>query len=75
MGFRVGDAAPMAFVELVDRPEPVAADEAKTEARPRPIDRGGEACARVHERPASPVFRALCLRHNAAMEPAQRPCP
>lgn len=32
MGFRVGDAAPMAFVELVDRPEPVAADEPKTEA-------------------------------------------
>ncbi|CAG0908183.1 unnamed protein product [Darwinula stevensoni] len=25
MGFRVGDNAPMAFVELVDRPEPVAA--------------------------------------------------
>ena len=24
MGFRVGDNAPMAFVELVDRPEPVA---------------------------------------------------
>ena len=32
MGFRVGDNAPMAFVELVDRPETVAADEAKTEA-------------------------------------------
>jgi len=32
MGFRVGDNAPMAFVELVDRPEPVAAEEAKTEA-------------------------------------------
>jgi len=29
MGFRAGDAAPMAFVELVDRPEPVAADDAK----------------------------------------------
>jgi large subunit ribosomal protein L17 len=29
MGFRVGDNAPMAFVELVDRPEPVAtSDEA-----------------------------------------------
>ena len=28
MGFRVGDNAPMAFVELVDRPEPVAAEEA-----------------------------------------------
>jgi large subunit ribosomal protein L17 len=26
MGFRVGDTAPMAFVELVDRPEPVAAE-------------------------------------------------
>ena len=26
MGFRVGDNAPMAFVELVDRPEPVGAD-------------------------------------------------
>jgi len=25
MGFRVGDNAPMAFVELVDRPEPAAA--------------------------------------------------
>ena len=32
MGFRLGDAAPMAFVELVDRPEPVAADAAKAEA-------------------------------------------
>jgi large subunit ribosomal protein L17 len=30
MGFRVGDNAPMAFVELVDRPEP-APDEAKGE--------------------------------------------
>jgi large subunit ribosomal protein L17 len=29
MGFRVGDNAPMAFVELVDRPAPEAApDEA-----------------------------------------------
>ena len=26
MGFRVGDNAPMAFVELVDRPEPAADD-------------------------------------------------
>ena len=32
MGFRVGDNAPMAFVELVDRPEPVAAEESKGEA-------------------------------------------
>ena len=31
MGYRVGDNAPMAFVELVDRPEP-AAEEAKAEA-------------------------------------------
>ena len=31
MGFRIGDNAPMAFVELVDRPEPVSAEEAKTE--------------------------------------------
>jgi large subunit ribosomal protein L17 len=31
MGFRVGDNAPMAFVELVDRPEPKVED-AKTEA-------------------------------------------
>ena len=30
MGFRVGDNAPMAFVELVDRPEPKA-EETKTE--------------------------------------------
>jgi len=28
MGFRNGDNAPMAFVELVDRPEPVAAETA-----------------------------------------------
>jgi large subunit ribosomal protein L17 len=28
MGFRVGDNAPMAFVELVDRPEPVEAEAA-----------------------------------------------
>jgi large subunit ribosomal protein L17 len=32
MGFRNGDAAPMAFVELVDRPEPAPADAAKAEA-------------------------------------------
>ena len=31
MGFRVGDNAPMAFVELVDRPEPKA-EESKTDA-------------------------------------------
>jgi large subunit ribosomal protein L17 len=31
MGFRVGDNAPMAFVELVDRPEPVAAEPAAEE--------------------------------------------
>jgi large subunit ribosomal protein L17 len=31
MGFRIGDNAPMAFVELVDRPEPVAAEKAQTE--------------------------------------------
>jgi large subunit ribosomal protein L17 len=31
MGFRVGDNAPMAFVELVDRPEPKA-EETKTDA-------------------------------------------
>ena len=30
MGFRVGDNAPMAFVELVDRPEPKAADAAES---------------------------------------------
>lgn len=30
MGFRVGDNAPMAYVELVDRPEPTAAEEAPT---------------------------------------------
>ncbi|OYU98564.1 MAG: 50S ribosomal protein L17 [Burkholderiales bacterium PBB5] len=30
MGFRVGDNAPMAFVELVDRPEVVAAPEGAT---------------------------------------------
>ena len=30
MGFRVGDNAPMAFVELVDRPEPKEADAAET---------------------------------------------
>jgi large subunit ribosomal protein L17 len=28
MGFRVGDNAPMAYVELVDRPEPVVAEDA-----------------------------------------------
>lgn len=31
MGFRVGDNAPMAFVELVDRPESVVAEEAAAE--------------------------------------------
>ena len=32
MGFRVGDNAPMAFVELLDRPEPVAEAAAATTA-------------------------------------------
>ena len=32
MGFRVGDNAPMAFVELVDRPEEAAAAPAETAA-------------------------------------------
>ena len=32
MGFRVGDNAPMAFVELVDRPEPVEAEAAAEKA-------------------------------------------
>ncbi|MDR2001030.1 MAG: 50S ribosomal protein L17 [Zoogloeaceae bacterium] len=30
MGFRIGDNAPMAFVELMDRPEPTDASEAPT---------------------------------------------
>ena len=32
MGFRIGDNAPMAFVELVDRPEPAAAEEGADKA-------------------------------------------
>jgi len=32
MGFRVGDNAPMAFVELVDRPEPAAEASAEDKA-------------------------------------------
>ena len=32
MGFRVGDNAPLAFVELVDRPEPVSAEAAEAKA-------------------------------------------
>ncbi len=32
MGFRIGDNAPMAFVELVDRPEPVVAAPESSEA-------------------------------------------
>ena len=32
MGFRVGDNAPMAFVELVDRPEPAADASAEDKA-------------------------------------------
>ncbi len=32
MGFRVGDNAPMAFVELVDRPEPVTTEVAVDKA-------------------------------------------
>ena len=33
MGFRVGDNAPMAFVELVDRPEPAAEAPAEGDAQ------------------------------------------
>jgi large subunit ribosomal protein L17 len=32
MGFRIGDNAPMAFVELVDRPEPVGSEEGADKA-------------------------------------------
>lgn len=32
MGFRAGDNAPMAFVELVDRPEPAAAEATEANA-------------------------------------------
>jgi large subunit ribosomal protein L17 len=32
MGFRVGDNAPLAFVELVDRPEPAAAEATEAKA-------------------------------------------
>jgi len=32
MGFRVGDNAPMAYIELLDRPEEAAAEEAPTVA-------------------------------------------
>ena len=32
MGFRVGDNAPMAFVELIDRPEPAATEPAEGSA-------------------------------------------
>jgi large subunit ribosomal protein L17 len=32
MGFRVGDNAPLAFVELVHRPEPVAAEAGESAA-------------------------------------------
>jgi large subunit ribosomal protein L17 len=32
MGFRIGDNAPMAYVELVDRPEPVTPAQEPTEA-------------------------------------------
>ena len=32
MGFRVGDNAPMAYMELVDRPQPPAQEEAASEA-------------------------------------------
>jgi large subunit ribosomal protein L17 len=35
MGFRLGDNAPMAFVELVDRPEPVAADDSAKGDEPK----------------------------------------
>ena len=31
MGFRVGDNAPMAYLELVDRPEPAASDSVSAE--------------------------------------------
>ena len=35
MGFRLGDNAPMAFVELVDRPEPVTADDSAKGDEPK----------------------------------------
>lgn len=34
-GFRAGDSAPMAYIELVDRPAPVAAVEPEGEAKPK----------------------------------------
>ena len=71
MGFRVGDNAPMAFVELVDRPEPVAADDAKAEV-PQGRLTGDRPCARVHERPATPAFRAFVAAPQCAAKEPRR---
>ena len=55
MGFRVGDNAPMAFVELVDRPEPVETAEGRD--RPKPAD---DADRGAHGMP-EPLFRVAHL--------------
>ena len=67
MGYRVGDAAPMAYVELVDRPEPVAADEAKGEGadQGRLTRAAGLAPEFMKGRYPRP-FMLLCLRHNVS---------
>src|SRR6185436_20384363 len=48
-GFRAGDAAPMAYIELVDRPAPVAAVEEPSE--------GGKAKATTKVEPATPAAK------------------
>src|SRR5438132_11632278 len=50
MGFRVGDNAPMALVELMDRPEPAA--EASEETKPVKSGKAGKAAKAGKETPA-----------------------
>ena len=44
-GFRAGDAAPMAYIELVDRPAPAAAEAAPEAAKPAKADKAPAAAA------------------------------
>src|SRR5438552_3605079 len=50
MGFRVGDNAPMAFVELVDRPEPAARRSMRRCCRP-----ARRSSTRRSRRPSRPI--------------------
>jgi large subunit ribosomal protein L17 len=52
-GFRAGDSAPMAYIELVDRPAPAAAGEEPEPAKPAKAAKAAKADKPAAEKPAA----------------------